>query len=72
MKYFETLKPFFVDKSSALFLNDAFEALEQMTPESVDVFFADPPYFYRTAEFRAAAAKENGVYNLGHYEFIFA
>ena len=45
MKYFETLKPFFSDKSSALFLNDAFEALEQMTPESVDVIFADPPYF---------------------------
>ena len=45
MKYFETLKPFFADKSSALFLNDAFEALEQMTPESVDAVFADPPYF---------------------------
>ena len=36
--YFET-------NESQLVLGDSFEILKKMKPESVDVIFADPPYF---------------------------
>ena len=44
-KFFEELKPYYFDSSSALYLADTFEALERMLPEKVDMIFADPPYF---------------------------
>ena len=44
-KYFETSKPFFYDRSSALYLSDTFQALADMLPETIDVIFADPPSF---------------------------
>ena len=42
---FNSLKPYFNDEESSLFLSDTFSALEDMKPECVDMIFADPPYF---------------------------
>ena len=39
------MENYYKDDSAALFLGDSFEILPQMKPESVDVIFADPPYF---------------------------
>ncbi len=69
MKYFENLKPFFVDESSAVFLNDAFEALEQMRPECVDVVFADPPYFLSNDGISCSGGKRVSV-NKGEWDKI--
>ena len=44
-KYFESLKPYYVDNNSAVYLSDTFEALSDMLPEKFDMIFADPPYF---------------------------
>ena len=44
-KYFERLKPYYVDNNSAVYLSDTFEALADMMPEKFDMIFADPPYF---------------------------
>lgn len=39
------IRPFFEDKHSALYLGDSCELLSNFKTESVDVIFADPPYF---------------------------
>lgn len=39
------LKPFYSDDVSELYYSDVFEALTHFAPESVDLIFADPPYF---------------------------
>lgn len=44
-KYFEGLRAYFYNNWSALYLEDTFEALEKMLPETMDMIFADPPYF---------------------------
>lgn len=44
-KYFEGLKPYYYNRNAALYLSDTFDALERMLPDTVDMIFADPPYF---------------------------
>lgn len=44
-KHFESIKPYYYDSCSAVYLSDTFAALENMHPECVDMIFADPPYF---------------------------
>lgn len=39
------VKPFYNGKTATLYCADAFELLEKMAAESVDLIFADPPYF---------------------------
>lgn len=39
------IKPYFKDDVTTLYLADTFKALKQMPTESVDMIFADPPYF---------------------------
>lgn len=39
------LNAYYKDETAALFLADSFELLPQMDTQSVDVIFADPPYF---------------------------
>lgn len=39
------IKPYFKDDVATLYLADTFKALKQMPEESVDMIFADPPYF---------------------------
>ena len=69
MRYFENLKPFYVDENSALFLSDTFEALEQMTSKSVDVIFADPPYFLSNDGISCSGGKMVSV-NKGDWDKI--
>ena len=40
-----TFTPFYSDAYSELYFADTFEILSKMKPESVDMIFADPPYF---------------------------
>ena len=49
-RIFETKAPasFYSTKNAALYLGDSFEILASMKPESVDLVFADPPYFLST------------------------
>lgn len=37
--------PFYDSLSERLFLGDSFELLKKIKPESIDMIFADPPYF---------------------------
>lgn len=69
LQYFENLKPFYVDENSALFLSDTFEALEQMTSKSVDVIFADPPYFLSNDGISCSGGKMVSV-NKGDWDKI--
>ena len=39
------MRPYFKDKNSKLYLADSLELLKNLPSESVDVIFADPPYF---------------------------
>ncbi len=41
----KNLNPYYQDKQSSLYLGNALELLKDMEEESVDVIFADPPYF---------------------------
>lgn len=40
-----SISSFYKTKNVQLFLGDTFELLSQIKPESIDVIFADPPYF---------------------------
>lgn len=39
------MRPYFKDENSKLYLADSLELLKNLPSESVDVIFADPPYF---------------------------
>ena len=39
------LKPYYQTEQSTLYLGNCFEVLKQLQKESVDMIFADPPYF---------------------------
>lgn len=41
----KTILPFYETETEMLILKDTFEALKAMKSESVDMIFADPPYF---------------------------
>ena len=68
-KYFETLKPYFFDKNSAVYLADTFEALADMLPECVDLIFADPPYFLSNDGISCSGGKAVSV-NKGEWDKI--
>ena len=38
-------KPYYETENEQLYLGDSFRLLLKMEPESVDMIFADPPYF---------------------------
>ena len=65
--YFASIKPFFTDDDSALYLSDAFLALEDMRPKSVDMIFADPPYFLSNGGFSCSGGKRVSV-NKGDWD----
>jgi len=39
------IKPYFEAKNFILYAGDVFEVMQQFDPESIDMIFADPPYF---------------------------
>lgn len=45
MKLINNYEPYYRDKQSALYLADTFEFLQNVKSESIDMIFADPPYF---------------------------
>ena len=67
--YFDGLKPYYSDSNSALFLSDTFEALEKMRSESIDMIFADPPYFLSNDGISCSGGKAVSV-NKGEWDKI--
>ena len=39
------MEPYYKDENATLYFADTFELLPNLKSESVDVIFADPPYF---------------------------
>ena len=68
-KYFDGLKPYYVDSNSALFLSDTFKALKKMLPGKIDMIFADPPYFLSNDGISCSAGKAVSV-NKGDWDKI--
>ena len=66
-KFFEGLKPYYVNNFSALYLSDTFEALEKMVPDKIDMIFADPPYFLSNDGITCSAGKVVSV-NKGDWD----
>ena len=67
--YIRGSRPFYKDESSALFLEDTFDALERTVPESIDMIFADPPYFLSNDGFSCSGGKAVSV-NKGDWDKI--
>ncbi len=62
-------KPYFVDKKNSvvLFNNDCFDILSKLPENSVDMIFADPPYFLSNGGFTCHAGKKVSV-NKGKWD----
>ena len=43
--YIKIFEPYYEEEKAMLYLADSFEAMKKMQRESVDMIFADPPYF---------------------------
>lgn len=67
--YIQGIKPYFKDNNSALYLSDAFEALEHMRPACIDMIFADPPYFLSNDGITCSGGKAVSV-NKGDWDKI--
>lgn len=63
------MKPYYKDNNSALYLADTFEMLEDMRSESIDMIFADPPYFLSNDGISCSAGKAVSV-NKGDWDKI--
>ena len=68
-KYFKGLKAYCYNECSALYLEDTFEALEKMFPETVDMIFADPPYFLSNDGISCSGGKAVSV-NKGDWDKV--
>lgn len=60
-------KPFFIDEFSTLFQGDSLKVLKDITPESIDMIFADPPYFLSNGGISCHSGKQVSV-NKGHWD----
>lgn len=67
--FFESLKPYYCDDNAALYLSDTFDALGKMSPETVDMIFADPPYFLSNDGITCSSGKVVSV-NKGDWDKI--
>ncbi|MBQ7705466.1 MAG: site-specific DNA-methyltransferase [Selenomonadaceae bacterium] len=63
------MEEYYKDDSAALFLGNSFEILPQMKTESVDVIFADPPYFLSNDGITCSGGKAVSV-NKGNWDKI--
>lgn len=61
------LEPFYATDTEALLLGDTFSVLERMEPGSVDMVFADPPYFLSNDGITCQAGKMASV-NKGEWD----
>ena len=65
--HFENIDLFYEDENSALILADTFEILEKLQSESVDMIFADPPYFLSNDGISCSSGKMVSV-NKGNWD----
>ena len=63
------LTPYYHTENEILFLNDTFFVLERIQPLSVDMIFADPPYFLSNGGITCRAGKMVSV-NKGIWDII--
>ena len=63
------LKPYYQTEHTTLYLGDCFEVLKQLPKESVDMIFADPPYFLSNDGFTCKSGKMVSV-NKGNWDRI--
>ena len=61
------MRPYFKDENSKLYLADSRELLENLPAESVDVIFADPPYFLSNDGITCKSGKMTSV-NKGKWD----
>lgn len=61
------LRSFYEDETSVLYLEDVFETLGKIKAESVDMIFADPPYFLSNDGITCSAGKMVSV-NKGDWD----
>ena len=69
MKILNGVKPFYKDENSMLFLDDTFNILGKMQPNSFDTIFADPPYFLSNDGISCSGGKVVSV-NKGNWDKI--
>lgn len=50
-------KPYFINDSFALYKSDCLKVLEQIPENSIDMVFADPPYFLSSGTFSCQNGK---------------
>nr|WP_279057158.1 DpnII family type II restriction endonuclease [Mobiluncus mulieris] len=55
------VKPFYKDSSTRIFLGDAFEILARIAQSSVDMIFADPPYFLSNGGISCSGGRQVSV-----------
>lgn len=67
MLYLPGLSPYYEEDDVALFCDDTFSVLEKLEPESVDMIFADPPYFLSNDGISCSAGKMVSV-NKGDWD----
>ena len=63
------MKEFFKDETSTLYLGDSLELLKNFSAESVDVIFADPPYFLSNDGMTCKSGKRASV-NKGDWDKV--
>lgn len=59
--------PYYQTKSELLILDDAFCALKKIKPDSIDMIFADPPYFLSNDGITCSSGKMVSV-NKGNWD----
>ena len=69
MIYVKGLSPYYKDENSALYFADTFETLKNFSAESVDMIFADPPYFLSNDGISCSGGKVVSV-NKGNWDKI--
>ena len=69
MVYIKNFSPYYKDENSALYLADTFDALKNFSAESVDMIFADPPYFLSNDGISCSGGKVVSV-NKGNWDKI--
>lgn len=58
------IKPYYKKKNFTLYKEDCLKILEQMPENSVDMIFADPPYFLSSGSFTCQNGKMVSVKNI--------
>lgn len=61
------MKPFYEDENSILYLDDTLKCLKKIDAESIDMIFADPPYFLSSGGISCSGGKQVSV-NKGEWD----